>query len=421
MAFLGCIADDLTGATDLALTLAREGMRTVQVNGQPEAGTSVPEADALVVALKSRTVPASDAVEWSLSAVRWLQAAGARRFFFKYCSTFDSSDRGNIGPVAESLLEALGAPLAIACPAFPANGRSVYRGHLFVGDQLLSDSPMRDHPLTPMRDSNLVRVLQRQSGGSVGLLPLTTVEAGASSISAALAKAEAAGHRLMIVDAVSDRNLHEIGAAVADNALVTGGSGVALGLPAAWRASGLLQGSAEPVAIEAPPGPAMILAGSCSAATRAQVAAAKAVMPHLQIDAERLASDPGLVEWACAWVSDHLGSVPLLVYSSAEPERVEALQRQLGRERAGGMVEVTLARLAETAVAAGATRMIVAGGETSGAVMAALGVRQLAIGQEIDPGVPWTRSVVGPDLALALKSGNFGSEDFFCKALEMLP
>lgn len=421
MALLGCIADDLTGATDLALTLAREGMRTVQVNGLPEPGTPVPQADALVVALKSRTVEPAQAVDWSRRALDWLQASEARRFFFKYCSTFDSSDRGNIGPVAEALLDALDAPLAIACPAFPANGRSVYRGHLFVGDQLLSDSPMRDHPLTPMRDGNLVRVLQRQSKGRVGLVPFPTVEAGAGAIAAALAAAEAEGQRLMIVDAVSDRHLREIGAAVADSALVTGGSGVALGLPVSWRASGLLRGPAKPATIEAPPGPAVILAGSCSAATLAQVAAAKAVMPHLQIDAEGLGSDAALLERACAWVNEHLGSTPLLIYSSADPHRVEAVQRELGRERAGGMVEAALARIAEVAVAAGARRVIVAGGETSGAVMAQLGVRQLAIGQEIDPGVPWTRSVAGPDLALALKSGNFGSEDFFAKALGMLP
>jgi uncharacterized protein YgbK (DUF1537 family) len=211
MALLGCIADDLTGATDLALMLAREGMRTVQVNGLPEVDAPVPKADALVVALKSRTVPAPDAVAWSLAALDWLRAAGAQRYFFKYCSTFDSSDRGNIGPVAEALLEALDAPLAVACPAFPANGRTIYRGHLFVGDQLLSDSPMRDHPLTPMHDSNLLRVLQRQSRGSVGLVPFATVEAGAAAIAAALKEAEAAGRRLVIVDAVSDRHLREIG------------------------------------------------------------------------------------------------------------------------------------------------------------------------------------------------------------------
>ncbi|SLN65190.1 3-oxo-tetronate kinase [Oceanibacterium hippocampi] len=417
---LGCIADDLTGATDLALMLAREGMRTVQVNGLPEACAPAPEADAIVVALKSRTVEAAEAVSWSLAALDWLRAAGARRFFFKYCSTFDSSDRGNIGPVAEALLESLGAPLAIACPAFPANGRSVYRGHLFIGDRLLSDSPMRDHPLTPMLDSNLVAVLQRQSRGPVGLVSCETVEAGAEAVADALRAAADAGRRLMIVDAISDGHLRVIGAAVADSLLVTGGSGVALGLPAAWRARGLLQGPAREAAIEAPAGPAIVVAGSCSAATRAQVEAARAVMPHLQIDARRLHEDPAEIDRACAWVRDHLGSRPLLVYSSATPDLVELLQRKLGRERAGSLVESALARLAETAVGAGARRIVVAGGETSGAVMAALGVRQLTIGQEIDPGVPWTRSVDGPDLALALKSGNFGSEDFFAKALGML-
>ena len=417
---LGCIADDLTGATDLALMLAREGMRTVQVNGLPDAEAPVPEADAIVVALKSRTIDPAQAVDWSLAALNWLRSAGAERFFFKYCSTFDSSDRGNIGPVAEALLDALDAPLAIACPAFPATGRTLYRGHLFVGDQLLSDSPLRDHPLTPMRDSNLVRVLQRQSRGPVGLVPYETVEAGPEAIAGALRDAEKGGRRLMIVDAISERHLRDIGAAVAAAPLVTGGSGVALGLPAAWRAAGLLEGAAEATAIEAPQGPAIVIAGSCSAATRAQVAAAKARMTHLHLDAARLAGGAEQVEQACAWVREHLGGAPLLVYSSADPAEVEALQAKLGREKAGGLVESALARVAETAVAAGARRVIVAGGETSGAVMGALRVRQLAIGQEIDPGVPWTRALDGPDLALALKSGNFGGEDFFTKALEML-
>lgn len=418
---LGCIADDVTGATDLALTLAREGLRVVQVNGLPDPVAPAPEADAIVVALKSRTIEPAEAVNWSLRALAWLQAAGAQRFFFKYCSTFDSSDRGNIGPVAEVLMEALGARLTIACPAFPANGRTIFKGHLFVGDQLLSDSPMRDHPLTPMRDSNLVRVLQRQCRGKVGLIPYSDVEGGPGVIATALAAAEQCGLRLMIVDALTDAHLRDIGDAVADFPLVTGGSGVALGLPQAWRRAGLVQGSAEPAAIEAPAGSALILAGSCSAATRGQVAAAKPNMPHFQLDPVALAEEPARIEQVAAWVREHLGGDPVLIYSSAEPAEVEGLQQTLGRERAGAMIENAMGQLARAAVAAGATRIVVAGGETSGAVMEALGVKQLAIGQEIDTGVPWTRSVAGPDLALALKSGNFGSEDFFSKALGMLP
>jgi uncharacterized protein YgbK (DUF1537 family) len=317
---LGCIADDVTGATDLALTLAREGLKVVQVNGLPAPQSEAPEADALVVALKSRTVPAEEAVRWSRTALDWLRGAGAQRFFFKYCSTFDSSDQGNIGPVAEALLEALGAPLAIACPAFPTNGRTLFRGHLFVKDQLLSDSPMRDHPLTPMRDSNLVQVLQRQSRGPVGLLPYEVVAQGPGAIATALATAARDGRRLMIVDAVTDRHLRDIGAAVADHALVTGGSGVALGLPEAWRQAGLLSGGAEPARIAAPQGPAIVLAGSCSAATRAQVDAASATMAHLRLDPLALARDGDALDSARDWIRGHLGAQPILVYSSAPPD-----------------------------------------------------------------------------------------------------
>ncbi|MEM8812415.1 MAG: 3-oxo-tetronate kinase [Pseudomonadota bacterium] len=420
MTLLGCIADDLTGATDLALTLAKEGMAVVQVNGVPASDSPVPNADALVVALKSRTIPVGDAVEASRQSLDWLRRTGATRFFFKYCSTFDSTDDGNIGPVADALMADLGVATAIACPAFPANGRTIYQGHLFVGDRLLSDSPMRDHPLTPMRDSNLVAVLARQSHADVGLIPFPLVEAGSEAIRAAITPAGDGGSRLFIVDALTDSDLRTIGTAIADHGLVTGGSGVALGLPDAWRKAGLLSGSAEPSRISAPAGPAVILAGSCSKATRAQVAAVKPYLPHFQLDPTRLAQDPGYLDSTEAWLRDRLGDTPILIYSSADPAEVATIQANLGRDQAGGMIENAMGRLAVRAVAAGATRLIVAGGETSGAVMGALNIHDLTIGQEIDAGVCWTKPASGPNLALALKSGNFGSVDFFTKALDLL-
>jgi len=240
---IGCIADDLTGATDLGVTLAREGLSVIQVNGLPAAGFALPAADAVVVALKSRTIPAADAVAQALAALGWLRERGAQRIYFKVCSTFDSTPRGNIGPVTEALQAALGAALVPASPAYPRNGRTVYLGHLFVGDALLSESGMRNHPLTPMTDANLVRVLAAQTAGKVGLVPYADVEAGADAVRARLAALGAAGCRHAIVDAVSDLHLVVAGAACVDLPLATGGSGLALGLARALAGRALAAGS----------------------------------------------------------------------------------------------------------------------------------------------------------------------------------
>jgi uncharacterized protein YgbK (DUF1537 family) len=419
---LGAVADDLTGATDLALMLARGGMRTVQVVGVPDAGSVLPDADAIVIALKSRTNPAREAVAQSLDAARALKAAGARQILFKYCSTFDSTDDGNIGPVAEALLDLLGSNFTIACPAFPANQRTIYRGHLFVGDLLLSDSPMKDHPLTPMRDANLVRVLGRQVRSKVGLVAQATVSAGAVAIADAFATLQRDGHRFAIVDAISNDDLMAIGKVIRGMPLVTGGSGIALGIPDSFRAEGLLTANAGDAGIKAGQGRRAILAGSCSVMTRRQVAHAKAAgLPSLQLDplaiSEGSMTADGVVEWIRGLPVD---AVPL-VYSSADPAEVLQAQEKLGREAAGSVVEHLLGQVASQLVADGFDQLVVAGGETSGAVVEALGVRQLRIGQEIDPGVPWTESADREKpIALALKSGNFGAEDFFTKAWGVL-
>jgi uncharacterized protein YgbK (DUF1537 family) len=415
---LGCIADDLTGATDLALMLARNGLRTVQTIGAP-AGAA-PDAEAVVVALKSRTIPAADAVAQSLDALRWIRAAGARQVFFKYCSTFDSTAEGNIGPVADALLDALGADFTIACPAFPANQRSVYLGHLFVGSALLSDSSMRDHPLTPMTDSNLVSVLARQTRRKVGLVPFAEVEAGPDAMRAAFDRLGKAGVRHAIVDAVSDRHLMTIGAAVSGLALVTGGSGVAMGLPENFRRAGLAPARNAIVPLTAASGHAAVLAGSCSPATLGQIEAMRAKSPAYAIDVFELAAGKAVVAEALAWAKPRLGREPVLIFASAPPEKVAAIQAKLGRAESGELVERAMARIATGLVAAGVGRLVVAGGETSGAVVNALGVRSLQIGPEIDPGVPWTAALDGPKLSLALKSGNFGGRDFFLKAFAVL-
>jgi uncharacterized protein YgbK (DUF1537 family) len=417
---LGCIADDLTGATDLALMLAREGLRTIQTIGVPRADLDLSDADAVVVALKSRTVPAQEAIDQSLNAAEALRKAGAPHLFFKYCSTFDSTDEGNIGPVAHALLAFTGSDFALACPAFPANGRTVYKGHLFVNGVPLHESSMKDHPLTPMRDSNLVRVLQRQTKLSVGLVSYEDVDAGPDAIRSAFEREKAAGHRIVIVDALNDTHLRAIGFAAADYPLITGGSGVAMGLPAAYRQT---EGSRAPSStdFDAPAGYSIILAGSCSSATRGQVKAAlDAGLPALRLDVLDLASGAMTAQTALDWLKTQSVNGPILIYSTATPDEVQMAQSRLGRMNAGEIVESTLAEIAKALPGLGFTRLIVAGGETSGAVVNALDVNALAIGPEIDPGVPWTRSLAGTDLVLALKSGNFGAPDFFLKAWNML-
>jgi len=423
-ALLGCIADDFTGGTDLAGMLVKGGMRTIQTIGVPDSAAPT-DVDAIVVALKSRTTPAADAVRESLAALRWLQAAGCRQFYFKYCSTFDSTPAGNIGPVAEALMAALGTDFTIACPAFPANGRTIYKGVLFVGDELLSESGMRKHPLTPMTDSSLVRVLQAQVRHPVGLADHGAVSKGSAALAGRFAELKAQGKRFAVVDAIDNEDLMQIGRACADMPLVTAGSGVALGLPANFIDAGLMKPCDASTAFEVPKGLRAVVSGSCSQATQAQVAAMKARNPAFRVDALDVSQGRKVVEEALAWADVHLADGPVLVYATDSPEHVAAVQRELGTERAAELVERTLSEIAHGLVERGVSQLIVAGGETSGAVVKRLGVAGLRIGPEIDPGVPWTLSVSSREgdrpVALALKSGNFGSTDFFLKAWEYLP
>lgn len=416
---LGCIADDFTGATDLANMLVRGGMRTVQVIGVPAADAELEAADAVVVALKSRTTPAAEAVSESLAALAWLRQRGCRQFFFKYCSTFDSTAEGNIGPVAEALQEALDCDFTLACPAFPETGRTLFRGHLFVQDQLLSESGMQHHPLTPMGDANLVRVLQAQSRGKVGLLRYDQVAQGPEAVRQAIAKLRESGHRLAIADALSDADLHTLGAACAELPLVTGGSGIAQGLPENFRRAGQL-GTHDAAALDLPAGGEAVLAGSASLATSGQVAAwLEAGHPALRLDPLALAQGDESIDAALAWAREQGQAV--LIYATSPADEVKAIQRELGVARAGELVERALGQIARGLFDSGVRRLVVAGGETSGAVVQALGVRTLRIGAQIDPGVPATLGQVqGEPLALALKSGNFGSRDFFAKALRQL-
>ena len=417
---LGCIADDFTGGTDLASTLVRAGMRTLQVIGVPE-GPLPDDIDAVVIALKSRTISAEEAVTQSLEALEWLRAAGCQQFFFKYCSTFDSTSRGNIGPVADALADALGVSFAVACPAFPENKRTIFNGHLFVGDQLLSESGMRNHPLTPMTDSNLVRVLQQQTLKPVGLVAHSVVSKGVQAISTAFSNLEAQGQGYAIVDAIDNEDLYAIGGAIAGHKLVTGGSGVALGLPENFRRAGLLGKSETASVLPAIEGLGAVVSGSCSVATNSQVEHWKKSRPSFSLDPLLLANGHDQVAQALAWAKDLIQQGPILIYGSAQPETVKLAQQKLGVEAAGQIVEDALSAAAVGLYEMGVRKLVVAGGETSGAVVKALKIKALRIGATIDPGVPWTLGLRDDPVALALKSGNFGTVDFFEKALANAP
>lgn len=416
---LGIIADDFTGATDVASMLVRAGMRTVQVIGVP-AGPA-PDADAIVVALKTRTVRAADAVAESLAALRWLQAAGMRQCYFKYCSTFDSTPAGNIGPATEALMDALVAGFTIACPAFPENGRTIFRGHLFVGDELLSDSGMRHHPLTPMRDANLVRVLQAQTTRRVGLVRFDTIAQGADAVRARIATLRREGLTIAIADATTNDDLRTLAVACADLPLLTAGSGLALGLPAVYAKRGWLTPDAHAAELDPVRGGSAVLSGSCSLATNAQVQRwREAGRPAFAIDPRALARGEPVADGAIAWARSQAPGEAVLAYATAAAEELQAVQSELGAMRVGALVEACLAKVARGLADHGVRRLVVAGGETSGAVVQALGVTQLRIGAAICPGVPWTQadsSVAGERLHLALKSGNFGGPDFFMEAL----
>lgn len=418
---LGCIADDFTGASDLANTLVRGGLRTVQLIGVPGEGTVVPDADAVVMALKSRTISPGAAVAQSLAALKWLQAAGCRQYFFKYCSTFDSTDEGNIGPVTEALMKALECDFTIACPAFPDTGRSIFKGHLFVGDQLLSDSSMRNHPLTPMTDSDLVAVLQRQTTVPVGLTQFADVNGGAETVEKRFATLRADGIGISIVDAISDDHLTVIGRAARDLKLITGGSGIALGLPENYRTAGLVGAQTASDTVPQITGLSAVLSGSCSAATLGQVEEFAKDHPAFRVDPLALARGDDVVGQALDWLSGKIKDGPALIYASAAPEEVKQAQSELGRAEAGDLIEQAMGKIARSAVDSGVRRLVVAGGETSGAVVEALGISGLQIGAQIDPGVPGCVTIDDPNIALALKSGNFGTPDFFAKALRQMP
>ncbi|MBY2915871.1 3-oxo-tetronate kinase [Rhizobium leguminosarum] len=422
--FLGSIADDYTGASDLANTLTKNGLRTVQTVGIPDPSLALPDVDAVVVSLKIRSVPASDAVTAAASAERWLRQRGAGHVLYKICSTFDSTDAGNIGPVTEALSEAVGGGVVLVTPAFPETGRTVYLGHLFVGGQPLNESPLKDHPLNPMHDANLVRVLTRQSRNAVGLVDLTTIAAGPGAVKARLDDLRMAGCTAVIADAVFERDLETLGEIVLETPVSTGASGLGLGLARALVRSGRISsgGATTTDAIRPVGGLSAIVAGSCSQATLRQLDIAERSMPVLRLDPERLLAGPDEIAAAISWAGDRISAGPVVIAASAAPETVSRLQSLHGREASGHAIETATSIITAELVERGVRRLVVAGGETSGAAVDRLAIPAFLIGPEIAPGVPVLRTIGNAqgDMLLALKSGNFGGEDFFTAALAMM-
>ncbi|MBB4443194.1 MULTISPECIES: 3-oxo-tetronate kinase [Rhizobium] len=421
---LGSIADDYTGASDLANTLTKNGLRTVQTVGIPDPSLALPDVDAVVVSLKIRSVPASDAVTAASSAERWLRQRGAGHVLYKICSTFDSTDAGNIGPVTEALSDAAGGGVVLVTPAFPETGRTVYLGHLFVGGQPLNESPLKDHPLNPMHDANLVRVLTRQSRNAVGLVDLTAIAAGAGAVKARLDALRTAGVTAVIADAIFERDLETLGEVALETPVSTGASGLGLGLARALVRSGRISsdGATTADAIRPVGGLSAIVAGSCSKATLHQIDVAERSMPVLRLDPERLLAGPDEIAAAISWAGDRISAGPVVIAASAAPETVSRLQSLHGREASGHAIETATSIITAELVERGVRRLVVAGGETSGAAVDRLAIPAFLIGPEIAPGVPVLRTVGNAqgDMLLALKSGNFGGEDFFTAALAMM-
>jgi 3-dehydrotetronate 4-kinase len=420
---LGCIADDYTGASDLANTLTRAGLCTVQTIGVPSDDLALPDVDAVVVSLKSRSIEAEVAVTRSRAAEKWLRGRGADHVLFKICSTFDSTDAGNIGPVMDALRADCGEAIVLVTPAFPETGRTLYQGNLFVGSVPLNESPLKDHPLNPMHDSNLVRVLARQSKTNIGLVDLATIAGGPDAVRARLADLAGTGVGAAIADAVFERDLETIGLVASAHRLSVGASGLGLGLARALVASGRVKpNAANAISHAAVGGPAACLAGSCSQATLRQIASAEAVMPVLRLDADAIVAGRVEARRALAWAVERLGRGPVLIASSATPEEVAALQARHGRDAAGHAIEQAMADIAEGLVSAGVRRLVVAGGETSGAVVDRLGIPGFLIEAEIAAGVPVLRAVGAWEgaMLLALKSGNFGGPNFFSDALKLM-
>ncbi|MEZ5924081.1 MAG: four-carbon acid sugar kinase family protein [Hyphomicrobiaceae bacterium] len=413
---LGAIADDLTGGIELASMLVAQGVRTGF--GIGPAASLVEDAEAQVIALKTRVIPADEAVTAVLGGAERLITRGARQVFFKYCATFDSTPAGNIGPCAEALIDRLDAHRALFCPALCETGRTVYQGHMFGGSTLLSDSPKRFDPLTPMTDSNLVRVLQAQSRQKVGLIDHSIVEAGPEAIRYRSEQLAAEGATLQIVDTLNENHLAAIADAAAGMPLLTGNSSVAAHLPACWRRSGDLQATA-PIMLAGVDGPGAVIAGSVAEQTRQQLAVFGTHHPVLTLHLERAFAGDDLVGEAMTFARQCMRQCRDFAISTAVPQAaVDQLQTRFGRAETAAQAEFILSTLAHRFVhELGVRRIVVAGGETSGAVVAALGLTRLEVGPYLGLGMSRAITRTEPILGLSLKSGKLGSLDVFERLL----
>lgn len=416
---IGVIADDFTGGTDVAVAFRRAGLRVLIQFGTEHPLRATDGADVVVVALKTRTVPVDQAVEESLRAGRELRAAGARQLFFKFCSTFDSTPAGNIGPVCDALAELAGSDLAVVVPSSPAHGRTQYNGHLFVNNQLLSDSPMRHHPLTPMTDSRIPELLRAQTARTVSLVALQEVHTGSAALAEKFTSLRAAGTAYAVVDAIDAGDLAIIGGAILDHPFVSGAAGLAAGLATAVAERATpADGPAAPADVPRSDGPAIALAGSCSARTLQQIAAMQAAgHPSYQLDAVSVPDSHLLAEAALSWYETQPADLTPLIYSSLPPEKLRESQRLLGVAESAQILETAMGLIARGLVRRGVRRIVVAGGETSGSVVTALEVSGGLIGSEAAPGVPWIFASGTTPITLLLKSGNFGDIDFLIRAV----
>jgi len=441
---LGVIADDYTGGSDVAAMLSEHGARAVQVFGLQEPGF-IQELRgryrAAVICLKSRSNPAAEACRQSIEALGLLELFEPRQIHFKYCSTFDSTPEGNIGPVIDALMRCMGIDFTVAVPALPVNERTQYLGHLFVGPLLLSESHMRHHPVTPMTDSSVVRLLRAQTGRRVGLIPLEVVQAGAGRLAAEVEGARQSGVEIALVDAVSDADVAAIAEACADLRLITGSSALPMCLPAVWRSRGWLEENRAATVRERSAGftrplpngrgsvapPVLVLSGSCAASTLRQVEELRACGCRCEaLDVARLVQGEAGAELDRLYErfrTEVMTAGVAAVVASADHQAREQTRRGLSAEQAAALpraIEAAFGELARRFAADGVERLVIAGGETAGAVIDALGIRAVEVTAILDPGVPAVRAIGGPGLRLALKSGNFGTPDFFPRAIRCL-
>ncbi|NBI42431.1 hypothetical protein GVX76_02820 [[Haemophilus] felis] len=410
---LGIIADDFTGASDIASFLVENGLNTIQMNGVPSSPLTT-KVDAIVISLKSRSNPGGDAIAQSLNALDWLKTNGCDQFYFKYCSTFDSTEKGNIGPVTDALLDQLEENFTIICPALPINGRTIFNGYLFVGQALLNESGMQNHPTTPMKDANLVRLMDKQAKGKTGLVSYVDLMKGADFVKERFATLRQQGYRYAVIDSVDNSQLAVLAEAIADFKLVTGGSGLA-----AYMAARLSKGQKSTNALVPNKASSVVLSGSCSVMTNKQVAQYAKKAPHIYLDVEQSLSNPQYAEELTQWVLNHIDhEFAPMVYATVAADKLKEIQQTFGAEKASQAIEHTFAKLAQNLYQAGVKNFITAGGETSSIVVQQLGFSGFHIGKQIAPGVPWLKALES-DVYLALKSGNFGDEEFFTVAQGM--